>query len=79
MENQQEILTTRQAAAKLGIQAATLKQSRHTGILFGEPAPTFLKMGRSTRYKLTSLIEFLNQFPEYRNTSQYGSEAEGSR
>ena len=71
MDTDQNLLNSEQAAKILGIQATTLKQSRHTGILLGEPAPPFLKMGRSTRYRLAALREFLDQFPEYRNTSEY--------
>lgn len=75
MYNDQDLLNSEQAAKFLGIQPTTLKQSRHTGILLGEPAPPFLKMGRSTRYKLASLVEFRDQFSEYRNTSEYRAEA----
>lgn len=74
MYHEQDLLTSEQAAKFLGIQPTTLKQSRYTGILLGEPAPPFIKMGRSTRYKLSVLLEFRDQFPEYRNTSEYGTE-----
>jgi hypothetical protein len=57
--------------ARIGASKNTLKQSRHTGILFGKPAPRFTKCGRSARYKLSKLIEFRDQFPEYNNTSEY--------
>jgi|TARA_B110000238_G_C15726363_1_gene268859 hypothetical protein len=39
-------------------------------LLFGKPAPKFIKMGRSARYKLVELLKFRDQFPEYENTSQ---------
>ena len=74
MYNDQDLLNSEQAAKFLGIQPTTLKQSRHTGILLGETAPSFMKMGRSARYKLASLIEFRDQFAEYRNTSEYKTE-----
>lgn len=65
------LLNDKSAAPILGIARSTLKQSRHTGILFGRPAPPFTKLGRSARYKLSALLEFRDQFPEYRNTSEY--------
>jgi len=67
----EKLLSTFQAGKILGVQANTLKQSRHTGILFGKEAPRYLKMGRSIRYKLSSLLEFRRQFFEYKNTSEY--------
>ena len=71
MDTDQYLLNSEQASKYLGVQTSTLKQSRHTGILFGEVAPRYLKMGRSTKYTLASLLEFRSQFPEYTNTSQY--------
>jgi hypothetical protein len=67
----QPLLNERQAAIFLGAAKSSLKQSRHTGILFGKTAPPFIKMGRSARYKLSALLEFRDQFPEYRNTSEF--------
>jgi hypothetical protein len=64
------ILSNDSAAELLGVSAATLKQSRHTGVLFGASAPPFLKLGRNVRYRLSSLNQYLEQFPEYKNTSQ---------
>lgn len=64
------LVTEKQAAPMVGCSAASLKQSRHTGILFGRPAPPFVKMGRSARYKISTLLRFVSQFPEYQNTSQ---------
>lgn len=71
MDTDQYLLNSEQASKYLGVQTNTLKQSRHTGILLGEVAPRYLKMGRSTRYTLSSLLEFRSQFSEYTNTSQY--------
>ncbi|MDB4567605.1 hypothetical protein N9104_02465 [Pseudomonadales bacterium] len=67
----QPLLNERQAAIFLGAAASSVKQSRHTGMLFGKPSPSFVKCGRSTRYKLSALLEFRDQFPEYRSTSEY--------
>lgn len=65
-----QLLNEKEASNVLSTTAATLKQSRYTGILFGKPSPSFIKMGRSTRYKLSVLLIFLEQFPEYQNTSE---------
>jgi len=75
MENLNELeldslLTTVESARIVGAEPSSLKQSRHTGILFGKAAPIFLKMGRSTRYRLSKLLEFRDQFPQYQNTSE---------
>jgi hypothetical protein len=70
MNKQDIIIPTQDAARLIGAAPSSLKQSRYTGVLFGQPAPTFIKMGRSTRYKLSVLLEFIDQFPEYINTSQ---------
>ncbi len=58
------------AAKVLGSTSASLKQSRYTGVLFGRPAPKFIKMGRSAKYKLSTLLEFRDQFPEFQNTAE---------
>lgn len=65
------MLSDKEAASVVGASKSTIKQSRHTGVLFGKPSPTFVKCGRSTRYKLSVLIKFRDQFPEYNNTSEY--------
>lgn len=75
MEKSLDLLLSDSEASKIiGAAPASLKQSRHTGTLFGKPAPIFIKMGRSARYRLSVLLEFRDQFPEYRNTSEYGTE-----
>ena len=68
------LLSSHDAAKLVGASALSLKQSRHTGTLFGKPAPLFLKMNRSIRYRLSVLIEFQDQFPEYQNTSEIKEE-----
>jgi hypothetical protein len=60
----------REAAPQIGVKPSTLKQARHTGVLFGKPGPSFLKMGRTVRYKLSELVKFREQFPHYQNTSE---------
>ncbi|MFT6437489.1 MAG: hypothetical protein ACJAVI_005563 [Candidatus Azotimanducaceae bacterium] len=68
------LIVTQEAASFLGVSPVTLKQSRHTGILFGKPAPPFIRLNRSVRYKFSSLRTFIEQFQEYQNTSQINEE-----
>jgi hypothetical protein len=72
MDNEGKIdplLSDKQAAPILGCAPSSLKQAAYTGVLFGRPAPSFIKMGRSRRYKFSVLMAFRDQFPECRNTS----------
>lgn len=71
------LVADREAAKVLGSTQNSFKQSRHTGKLFGKPAPEFIKMGRSVRYKLSTLIKFRDQFPRYQNTSEIRDVPEG--
>lgn len=59
-----------EAAEVLSSTCASMRQSRYTGQLFGRPAPRFTKMGRSAKYKLSTLLEFRDQFPEFQNTAE---------
>ncbi|MDA1371709.1 MAG: hypothetical protein O2971_13240 [Proteobacteria bacterium] len=71
LPNIDPLLCDQEAAQVLGTTSASLKQSRYTGQLFGKPAPRFMKMGRSARYRLSVLLRFRDQFPEYQNTSEF--------
>jgi hypothetical protein len=64
------LLSDVEAAKVLDSTSATLKQSRYTGVLYGRPAPKFIKMGRSAKYKLSTLLEFRDQFQEFQNTAE---------
>ncbi len=64
------LLGDTEAAKVLGSTNSSMKQSRYTGQLFGRPAPKFIKMGRSAKYKLSTLLTFRDQFPEFQNTAE---------
>lgn len=64
-----DLLDNAPAAAFLHCSPHTLRLSRHTGRLFGVPAPAFLKMGRSVRYRRETLERWLAQFSEKPNTA----------
>ena len=67
---QKNLLANKEAATYLGCAANSLKLSRSTGVLFKKPAPTYLKMGSSVRYKIVTLDKWLDQFAEQSNTAQ---------
>lgn len=71
------ILSNKEAASYIGCAPNSLKQSRVTGQLFSLPAPAFLKMGSSIRYKVTTLDEWLSQFSEKKNTAQCNFHSQG--
>ena len=77
--NPDPLLNDHQAARILGTTSGSLKQSRYEGKLFGRPAPKFIKLGKSARYKLSTLTSFLEQFPEHQNTSEYRSATGGAK
>jgi len=45
------LLTTKEVALKLKINPMTVNRSRNTGTLLGHPAPSYISLGRSVRYK----------------------------
>lgn len=71
LPNSDPLLNDVQAASIIGTTGASLKQSRYTGLLFGKPAQKFLKMGKSAKYKLSTLQAFVDQFSEFQSTSEY--------
>ena len=70
MINDKVIYTTEGAAAFLECSANTMKNSRSTGTLFGREAPRYIKMGRRVVYKRSDLLEWLESFPTYQNTTE---------
>lgn len=61
------LATEREAAQYLGCAPTTLRQSRWSGVLFGNPAPKHLKLGsRSIRYDLTTLDKWLSSITQER-------------
>ena len=65
-----KLLTSKEAAIYLNCAANSLKASRSTGRLLSTDAPTYLKIGVSIRYKLSTLDKWLEQFTEQKNTAQ---------
>lgn len=71
LENNPILLTTKEAARILNCAEITLHMSRTNGMLFGLPAPPFIKRGKHGRifYKPKTLDEFNAQFHERANTA----------
>jgi len=63
-------LGNNEAANYLTVGFTTLRNSRHTGLLCGLPAPKFKKMGRKVVYLTKDLDEWLEALPSYQNTSE---------
>jgi len=64
-----DLLDNNEAAQLLRCSPNSMRLSRHTGQLFGMPAPAFLKMGRNVRYRRETLLTWLAQFNEKPNTA----------
>ena len=60
-----QLLDEKEAALIIGAATPTLRKSRCTGELFGLPAPTYLKLGRTIRYKVSALNEWLESLEKY--------------
>lgn len=51
---------------------STARKSRTTGLLLGEPAPKFIRRGRTIRYRLSDVLEWLSVSQGgYRSTSEF--------
>ncbi|TLF52753.1 hypothetical protein FEI13_03340 [Halomonas urmiana] len=47
---------------------ATARKSRCTGILLGQPAPKFIRRGRSIRYRFQDVLDWLEDANVYSST-----------
>ena len=63
------LLDDHKTAIKLGL-AATVRKSRCTGILLGQPAPRFIRIGKTIRYRESDLQAWLDQFSTFANTAE---------
>lgn len=55
----------------IAAQPGTGRKSRSTGILLGRPAPPFIKHGRSIRYRLSDVIEWVSSGSTHCSTSDW--------
>lgn len=56
------LVDDKEAAPIIGVQPSTLKNSRHTGTLAGVEPPTYIKIGRTVRYEVETLLQWRSQF-----------------
>jgi hypothetical protein len=62
---------TKSAAAYLDTSPGNLKLSRHTGLLWGLPAPKHIKTpGGLVRYDVRDLDDFVEGLSKFRNTAE---------
>ena len=59
-----KLLTTNDVAEQLQVNPDLVIRSRVSGLLLGSPAPKHLKMGRTIRYEVEAIEEFINSFKE---------------
>jgi hypothetical protein len=68
MQQPKQLFTSHEAAYYLAAPENSLRLSRtqgeRGGLLLGVPAPNFLKIGRSVRYKKEDLDNWLEQFAQ---------------
>lgn len=58
-------LTSKEAAAKIGVAESYLRQCRMTGVIGGGyPAPPYRQMGRSIRYEESELEAWMQAMPK---------------
>lgn len=63
-------MDTTDAARYLGISIITLRNSRVSGLLGGQPTPPYRKLGRKVIYFKSDLEEWIGNLPKFQNTSQ---------
>lgn len=56
----------------INAQPSTARKSRTTGILLGRPALKYVKHGRTVRYRLKDVLEWLESGKNYSNTAEAG-------
>ena len=73
--NSDSLLRHNEAAQYLGVSPTHLRRARHTGELFkGFEAPRYIKLGHAVRYRKSTLDEWLEALPEFRNTAEHQSQ-----
>ncbi len=62
--------STSETAHYLGVCKSDVDQSRVTGELRGHPAPSFIKFGRSVRYRVEDLEKWLRERPSFSSIAE---------
>jgi len=72
IDNHSQKINTIEFAALAYCAEGTIRNSRHTGLLFGKKAPPYIKVGRKVLYLRSDIDDFLAQFLPQSNTSHSG-------
>jgi hypothetical protein len=59
------LFQSKDAAQFIDVSDETLRRSRCTGYLLGAPAPKHIKFGRTVKYRLTDLTDWVNAIDEH--------------
>lgn len=70
MDQDNIYVTTDEATGVIPFKSETIRNSRSTGTLGGRKAPPFIKAGRKVLYLKSDLIEWMEGFPKFKNTSE---------
>ncbi len=64
--NSERLLNVKQVSEMIGLQVGTLNRARLTGA----PSPPFCKIGSSVRYRLSSVLRWIESQEEHNSTSE---------
>lgn len=59
-------------------QPSTARKSRGDGVLLGQPAPLFVRRGRSIRYRLSDILAWLEDADVVNNTAKASMKNRGN-
>lgn len=62
----------------ISAQPSTARKSRGTGMLLGQPAPLFVRRGRSIRYRLSDVLKWLEDADVVNNTAKASMKNRGN-
>ena len=65
-----QVYSTSETAHYLGVCKSDIDKSRVTGELRGHPAPSFIKLGRSIRYRVEDLNKWLKERPSFSSIAE---------
>lgn len=70
MQECEKYFANTEAAEFLNLSSHTLRNSRSKGTLCGRQAPPYIKMGGKVLYAQSDLLEWLDGFTKFNNTSE---------
>jgi len=67
---QAHYINEKQVSSENGVSHNSIRASRSTGLLWGQQAPTYLKIGTKVLYKREVIEAWFAQFEQVNNTAQ---------